>query len=141
MEILNFLRRVRRARREAAWIWKGVGRMSYAQCGEDHILAHIFSCLRILKPRYLDIGAHAPVYLSNTYYFHVRGCRGVLVEPDPTLVPELVRRRPRDICLNVGVGAVADPGAPFYVMSSALLNTFFQAAAERYEGYGTVRIV
>jgi FkbM family methyltransferase len=141
MRVINFLGRVGRVSRQAGWIWKGVGRLSYAQCGEDHILAHIFACLGILKPRYLDIGAHAPAYLNNTYYFYLRGSRGVLVEPDPALVPELVRLRPGDTCLNVGVGAVADPEAPFYVMSSPLLNSFSKAEAERYERYGTVRIV
>jgi len=139
--MLGFLRRLRRTSRGVDSIWRGIGRISYAQCGEDHILAHILACLGILKPRYLDIGAHSPSYLSNTYHFYLRGSRGVLVEPDPALIPELVRRRPGDTCLNVGVGAVASAGAPFYVMSSPLLNTFSKDEAERYQSYGTVRIV
>ena len=138
--MLDFLRHLRRIARESSGLWGGSGRISYAQCGEDLILAHVFRCLGIAAPRYLDIGAHAPAYLSNPYYFYRLGSRGVLVEPDPALVGELRRRRPGDVCVNAGVGAVSDPAATFFVMSSRVLSTFSRPDAERCAGYGTVRI-
>lgn len=138
--MLNFLRRVKRAARESSGLWERAGRVSYAQCGEDLILAHVFTALGLGKIRYCDVGANHPARLSNTFFFYVRGSRGVLVEPDPSLVPELRRRRPGDTCLNVGVGAVADPGATFYVLSNPALNTFSRADAERCASYGTLSI-
>jgi len=72
--------------------------VSYSQCGEDRILRHIFSVFGIEKPTYLDIGAHHPVALSNTYLFYQKGATGVLVEPNPARYRELVRARPRDVC-------------------------------------------
>jgi FkbM family methyltransferase len=117
------------------------GRTSYSQCGEDLILEHILGeYLHIAQPSYLDLGAHHPTYLSNTYRFYHKGSRGVCVEPDPVLFPPLQTARPRDVCLNVGVGASGAGAAEFYVMSSRTLNTFSRQEAERYQSYGTHKI-
>jgi FkbM family methyltransferase len=113
---------------------------SYSQCGEDLILAQLFLMLGIDDVVYLDIGAHHPTYLSNTYLFYERGAHGVCVEPDPVLFEAFTRKRPRDVNLNCGVGIV--PGAAdFFLMSTATLNTFSAAEAERYQSYGNQRIV
>ncbi|MBS1966369.1 MAG: FkbM family methyltransferase [Chloroflexi bacterium SZAS-1] len=113
--------------------------ISYAQCGEDIIVRFIFNALRIKQPSYLDLGAHTPVHLSNTFLFYRTGSRGVCVEPDPTLFAAFKRKRPHDICLNIGVGTKEDV-ANFYIMTSRSLNTFAQAEAERYQSYGKQRI-
>src|SRR5436305_366883 len=124
-----------------AQIDNGGGRTSYSQCGEDLILEHILSeYLHITQPSYLDLGAHHPTYLSNTYRFYQKGGRGVCVEPDPVLFAPLQTARPRDVCLNVGVGASEAGEAEFYVMSCRTLNTFSRQEAERYQSYGTHRI-
>lgn len=126
-----------RARAEAA----GAGRFSYAQCGEDLIIEHILrNYLGIEKPSYLDIGAHHPTHLSNTYLFYQQGGGGVCVEPDPTLFAAILKARPRDVCLNVGVGFAEATAAEFYVMSARTLNTFSKEEAERYQSYGTYKI-
>jgi FkbM family methyltransferase len=91
-------------------------------------------------PSYLDVGAHHPVFLSNTYLFYEKGCSGVCVEPDPTLFSEIKRKRHRDICLNIGVGSNNKSEADFYIMSSRAMNTFSQAEAERYQSYGSLNI-
>lgn len=114
-------------------------RASYAQCGEDLIARFVFDALRIARPSYLDLGAHDPVRLSNTYLFYRAGSRGVCVEPDPALFGALKRKRPRDTCLNVGAG-LAEGTADFYMMTSRSLNTFARAEAERYQSYGRQRI-
>lgn len=115
-------------------------KISHAQCGEDLILDHLFSWLKIDNPTYLDIGAHHPMYLSNTYYFYQKGCHGVCVEPDPVLFTEIAEKRPNDICLNVGVGVSSQDKAPFYIMTASTLNTFSEEEARRCESYGQVRI-
>jgi len=123
---------VKRLRRDA--------RISYAQCGEDLIVDFALRELSIAKPSYLDLGAHHPSYLSNTYLFYERGCHGVCVEPDPTLHSYIERVRKRDVCLNVGVGVSDAVSANFYVMTTKTLNTFSKREAERYESYGTQKI-
>ena len=56
---------------------------SFAQCGEDRIAAFILDTLSMPQPTYLDLGANDPCRLNNTFFFYLRGGRGVLVEPDP----------------------------------------------------------
>jgi FkbM family methyltransferase len=115
-------------------------KISYSQSGEDLILQILFSVLKISKISYLDVGAHHPSYLSNTYLFYKNGGSGVCVEPDPSLFAEFGKKRPRDINLNCGVGVV--PGEDnFYVMSTSTLNTFSKDDAERCQAEGKHRII
>ena len=114
-------------------------RRSYAQSGEDLIIDYLFTTLKAPKVRYLDIGAHHPTYLSNTYLFYEMGASGICVEPDAALAGAFSRTRPRDICLNVGI-APNEGVADFYQMSTPTLNTFSREQAEQYESYGKQRI-
>ncbi len=115
---------------------------SWSQCGEDLVISYLLSILNVSRPSYLDIGAHHPTYLSNTYLFYKRGCRGVCVEPDPKLFRKLQRGRKGDICINAGAGAdnksIID--LDFYVMSSRTLNTFSREEAARYQKDGKEKI-
>jgi FkbM family methyltransferase len=113
---------------------------SYSQCGEDLIINFIFQILQIAQPSFLDLGAHHPTYLSNTYFFYERGCTGVCVEPDPMLHTEIKNKRKKDICLNVGVGTTQQTEADFFLMTSKTLNTFSKEEAERYQAYGKQKI-
>jgi FkbM family methyltransferase len=115
-------------------------KISYSQCGEDLILEYLMTVLCIHDVSYLDVGAHHPSYLSNTYLFYERGARGVCVEPDPSLFSEFNRKRPRDVILNCGVG-ISSGISDFYVMSTNTLNTFSKEDAERYQAYGNQRII
>ena len=114
---------------------------SYSQCGEDLIVNNVLKSLKISNPTYLDIGAYQADYLSNTYFFYKKGLSGVCVEPDPNLFKEFKKKRKRDICLNIGVGLDNRDEADFYVMSVKTLNTFSKKEAERYQSYGTKKIV
>lgn len=114
-------------------------KISYSQCGEDLILQQLFMVLGISKVIYLDVGAHHPTYLSNTYLFYESGGHGVCVEPDPSLFEAFAKKRPRDVHLNCGVG-ITTGEADFFVMSNSTLNTFSKAEAERYQSYGNQRI-
>ena len=115
-------------------------KVSYSQCGEDLILQQLFTMLGISKVNYLDVGAHHPTYLSNTYLFYENLGHGVCVEPDPALFSEFGEKRPRDVNLNCGVG-ISNDEADFFIMSTSTLNTFSKVEAERYESYGKQRIV
>lgn len=117
-------------------------KISYAQSGEDVILDFLFTwVLKIDKPNYVDIGAHHPHALSNTYLFYKKGCRGVNIEPDPLLLAHIKKMRPLDININSGVGFKEEAElADFYVMSSKELNTFSKSEAERIHAMGHVSI-
>jgi FkbM family methyltransferase len=97
---------------------------TYAQCGEDSILRFLFNLLEIPIPTYLDIGAHHPTYLSNTYLFYKEGAQGVCVEPDPRLCQNIKAGRPRDTCLNIGIAAGSAGNLKFYVFNDPTMNTF-----------------
>ena len=132
------LDRIRRKIQRALF---GSDKVSYAQCGEDLIISGIFASLGVADPTYLDLGAHHPTYLSNTYYFYLRGGKGVCVEPDPALFGDFQKKRGRDTCLNVGVGAQTLPDAEFFLMSASTLNTFSGEEARRIEADTPHRIV
>ena len=116
---------------------------SYAQSGEDLILAYLFRWIGIENPTYLDIGAHHPTWLSNTYLFYRAGSSGVCVEPDPDSCAAIKKQRKRDVCLNIGVGVGGANSLKLYLMTAKTLNTFSREEAERYQNtknYGNQRI-
>lgn len=117
-------------------------RVSYAQNGED-ILVHemLRGTLGVSAPTYLDIGANHPSRLSNTFFFYRLGGSGVLVEPDPVLHRHLASARPRDKCVNVGIGGATGGQQDFYILSAPALNSFSQSDAEQATARGDVRIV
>jgi hypothetical protein len=62
------------------------------------IVDFVARAMHVDEVTYLDIGAHHPTRLSNTYLFYKRGFQGVVVEPDPELMGAIRRVRPRDVC-------------------------------------------
>ena len=104
---------------------------TYSQAGEDIIVSGALKAMKIDNVRYLDIGAHHPSYLSNTYLFYKNGGSGVCIEPDPYLFKNIQKKRPKDICLNIGIGVNTESEADFYIMSARTLNTFSKSEAEK----------
>jgi FkbM family methyltransferase len=107
-------------------------RTSYSQCGEDLIIDFLFQQMGVEKPSYIDIGAHHPRYINNTFLFYLKGSRGISIEPDPSLIAEFNSVRKEDINLNIGIGDV-NGEADFYIMNEPTLNTFVKEEAERME--------
>lgn len=120
-------------------------RLSYAQQGEDLVLAAVLEHLGITRPRYLDIGAFHPSISSNTYLFYAKGSRGVLVEPNPFMADLLRRARPDDVVLELGVSIDGRSHADYYVIRERpQLNTFSREQADRYvaeSGPGAIETV
>jgi len=111
--------------------------VSYSQCGEDLILHFLFSLLQIPHPTYLDIGAHHPSYLSNTYLFYTEGAKGVCVEPNPLLHQNIQAKRPRDTCLNIGIIAAGGSEAlNFYVFDDTTMSTFSETIKNEQQATG-----
>jgi len=118
-------------------------RKSFAQSGEDLIISNLLSTLGFSqKCSYLDIGANHPYLLSNTYAFYKKGGSGLLIEPDPVLYKKLLRTRPRDRVLNIGIGFGSEVKiAQLFVMSLNALNTFSREEAIRIDSEGVYHIV
>ena len=117
---------------------------SFAQQGEDLVVGGLLRQMGVETPTYLDVGAFHPIECNNTYLFYRNGGRGVLVEPNVSLAPELRRVRPGDTTLNVGIGVTDDPAADFYVMAASQRHTFDKDEAERLqreEGLAIVGVV
>lgn len=108
---------------------------SFAQAGEDILARNALRDLGIMRPYYLDLGAHHATWLSNTYFFYRRGGRGVRVEADPELNRRIARRRRRDVCLNVALGT-EDGTATLHVMEANTLSTISPASLGEYEEMG-----
>lgn len=114
--------------------------LSYAQTGEDLIINFLIAAKKIKGFNYLDIGANHPVRMNNTYKFYEAGYKGVCVEPDPNIFTTLQKKRPRDICLNIGIGGSTASEADFFIMDTALLNTFSREEAEELQKKKQARI-
>ena len=102
------------------------GRVSFAQQGEDLILYNLLRhAMGIENPSYIDIGAGDPVLSNNTYALYLTGSRGMLMEPNPTLVKALKTVRPDDVVVNAGVGVKDSGEADYYIIRDQWpLNTF-----------------
>lgn len=107
-------------------------KISVSQAGEDVIIAYILKVLGIdLKEiTYLDLGANHGKDLSNTYYFYENGARGVLVEANPALIPELKLFRGEDTIVNKCVSLEDDKIVRFYVLNGDGLSTSEKENAE-----------
>lgn len=118
-----------------------IGNISYSQTGEDLIINFILHQLKLPTVTYLDVGAHHPKVLSNTFYFYNNGFRGVNIEPDPFLIEEFFKVRNEDKNLNVGIGFKDENDlAEFFIMSDRTLSTFSREDAEKIQMYGTNKI-
>lgn len=116
--------------------------LTWSQAGEDILLANLFYKLDIAKPTYLDIGANHPSYISNTFYFYIRGSKGVCIEPNPGLYNRYKKARPRDTVLNIGIGMDAQTEADFYVFPEHAhgLGTFSKKEAEYWKDTGMKKV-
>lgn len=90
-----------------------------SQSGEDSIIAYIFFSLGYSyeKISYLDLGANHAREMSNTYFFYEKRAKGVLVEANPDLIPELKLTRHRDIILNRCISNSNNEWVDFYILN------------------------
>ena len=91
--------------------------ISFAQNAEDVVLARAFAGRR--KGFYIDVGAADPVSDSVTKHFYDQGWRGINIDPLPEWHNRLMKARPEDI--NLPVGLSSEPGQMvFYVAEEHL---------------------
>lgn len=128
----RLLTRVRDVRLHREGLRKG----TFAQHGEDLFLQRYFKG----RPgRFLDVGAHEPFHLNNTYLLYRAGWRGVNVEPIPFLHRRLERYRPRDVNLNAGLGR-EEGELEFHELSPMVLSTFDSGEMEALVASGAASL-
>src|SRR5215471_4366798 len=104
--------------------------ISYAQNFEDLMLWRALKHIDI--GFYIDVGANDPDHDSVTKAFYERRWRGINVEPVPQWFELLERARPRDINLQLALGA--EPGEiTLYEIPDTGLSTLEKKFAERHE--------
>ena len=104
---------------------------SFSQTGEDLLILSAFRFLKIQKPTYLDIGAHHPTHLSNTFRLYREGCHGICVEPNPALAKLFARTRPRDTILPIAIGT-KNGTTTLHIVSDDALSTISPTHADYF---------
>lgn len=108
-------------------------RQFFSASGEDIIMSDLLKKAGIDKPTYIDIGAHHPIFGNNTYLFYLNGSRGVLVEPNTDLWKLAKEKRPKDTCINAGVGKEDGKADFFNFPMKSTRSSFSQAQAKAWQ--------
>lgn len=95
------------------------GYLSFSQSGEDAVLRNFLRNKR--SGFYVDVGANHPVRFSNTYYYYLRGWRGINIEPMEGAKALFDRYRPLDVNLELAVGQAGK--SEFFVFQETCFNT------------------
>ncbi|OFZ51987.1 MAG: hypothetical protein A2381_00935 [Bdellovibrionales bacterium RIFOXYB1_FULL_37_110] len=100
---------------------------SYAQEGEDLVLAYHLHNKK--TGFYIDVGAHHPMHLSNSYYFYQQGWRGINIEPMPGSLKLFNQYRPRDINLELPIAKEAK-FLTYHIFNETAYNSFDKELAQ-----------
>jgi len=90
---------------------------------------------------YVDIGAHHPVHLSNTYLFYCHGARGITVEPNREMARHHRRKRPRDKLIEAAVSTDGKPTITFHNFEPSTMSTADAEQAENLIKAGKFKLV
>ena len=107
--------------------------VSYARFGEDFLLWRMLRDVDV--GTYFDVGACEPEFHSITKAFYERGWSGVNVEPVAKHCDELRRCRPRDVNLQIAIGA-GEGEREFFAIEDTGLSTLDATIAKRHQSAG-----
>lgn len=113
------------------------GTLSYAQEGEDLILASLFEGKR--DGFFVDVGACHPQRFSNTFFFHKLGWRGINIDAMPGSMEAFKKTRPGDINIEAAIAA-ENVTLTYYMFNEPALNGFEQKLARARDGVAGYRI-
>jgi len=108
--------------------------LSHSLFGEDMVVRALLAEVR--KGFYIDIGAHHPVFSSNTYHFYERGWRGINIDAAPGSMEIFRQVRPRDINLELCISSSENSAIRFFLFEDGLLNTADPETAARAQATG-----
>src|SRR5437868_1095747 len=108
--------------------------LSYAQNLEDYHLELMFAGQD--GGTYVDVGGGHPVADNVSFWFYLRGWRGLIVEPQQALADLYARVRPRDHTVSCLAGR-AEGAAEFHVVEKLHgFSSTVRAHAEGAAGFG-----
>jgi len=108
--------------------WDQWANRSWSQEGEDRILSRIFGNQGV--GFYIDVGAHHPKRFSNTQLFYKRGWRGINIDAMPGSMRAFNKTRPRDINMELGIGA-EEGLLDYFVFNEPALNGFSSELSQK----------
>jgi FkbM family methyltransferase len=111
---------------------------AYSSEGEDLILKRIFD--NKTNGIYVDVGAHHPFRVSNTYLFHKMKWTGINIDPMPGSKALFDRYRPQDVNLEMGVSATRQH-LTYHIFNEPALNTFSAHKVEEYTQDPKYRVI
>ena len=99
-------------------------KFAFAQFGEDYVISNILKELEIPEKQadYIEIGVDNPFKGNNTYFLHLAGARGVLIEANPESIPLIKAVRKNQIVMNK---VISDKRGkiPFYIADYPSLSS------------------
>ena len=113
-------------------------KIGYSQEGEDIVIDRFLDYQK--RGFFVDIGAHHPIYLSNTYRFYLRGWRGINVDAMPGSMKVFNKIRPHDINIETPVSDKEEI-LTYHIFNEPALNTFSEEEAKKKNGSGQYKII
>jgi FkbM family methyltransferase len=110
-------------------LFYGFSRKSYSQFGEDLVLATFLDVYSKKNGFYVDIGAYQPKKFSNTFFYYKKGWHGINIDAKPGSMKPFIKKRKRDINLEVGI-SVEEKEIEFNIFEESAFNTFSRELAE-----------
>jgi FkbM family methyltransferase len=114
------------------------GMRAYSSEGEDLILKRIFD--KKQHGVYIDVGAHHPFRVSNTYLLYKQNWTGINIDPMPGSMAVFNRHRPKDINLEMGVSE-AKQQLTYFIFNEPALNTFSPEKVTEYTQVDQYRVI
>lgn len=105
---------------------------SFAQGGEDILLSNFFFGKE--NGCYVDVGAHHPQRFSNTYYFYLKGWRGINIDATPNSMKPFQQIRPDDINLEIAISDTEEE-LSFYLLNEPAFNSFSLEQANKWKEF------
>ncbi|MCB9816285.1 FkbM family methyltransferase [Candidatus Nomurabacteria bacterium] len=81
---------------------------------------------------YVDVGAHHPYRISNTYLLFKRGWHGINIDPNPDTIALFKKARPHDTNVQLGVSKTAGT-LTYHQFADPAVNTFSDTEAEHWK--------
>lgn len=104
--------------------------ISFSKSGDDVQLMKLIN--NRTPGAYVDVGSWHPVKYSNTYYFYLRGWKGICIDPNPELKELYTKLRPKDTFINAGVGNSGQT-LEYFMFEESSMNTFSSEFVKKHQ--------